>query len=129
MTSCRRSRPDSPEPADSPRRTGPCHMLLHKIIRAVRRALGLGGPVSTAGLHSPADMNRILDRERARADRTGDQLAAVTFTSPSAENGDDTLAAVAKALQGRIRLTDEAGWLDGCQLCALLPSTGQEGAR
>src|SRR5439155_7177121 len=110
-------------------RTGPRHMLLHKIIRAVRRAFGLEGSVPTAGLHSPADVQRILDRERARADRTGDPLAAVTFAPPSAENGDDTLAAVAKALPERIRLTDEAGWLDDRQVCALLPCTGHEGAR
>jgi lipopolysaccharide/colanic/teichoic acid biosynthesis glycosyltransferase len=104
-------------------------MLLHKIVHAVRRVLGLGERVPTAGFHAPGDIQRILERERTRADRTGDPLAVVTFASPSTANGYDTLAAVANALRGRIRLTDEVGWLDDRQFCAVLPGTGQEGAR
>src|SRR5262249_6889604 len=72
---------------------------------------------------------KLLERERARADRSHDPLAVVAFASRCLTNGRADLAAIVPVLRGRIRSTDDIGWLDGRQLCAVLPGTTMEGAR
>lgn len=74
-------------------------------------------------------MRSILDRERGRADRSSDPVSVVTFAPSCPENGRETLIGLVTVLQGRMRMTDEIGWLDNSAICAVLPNTGMEGAR
>jgi lipopolysaccharide/colanic/teichoic acid biosynthesis glycosyltransferase len=74
-------------------------------------------------------MRSILDRERARADRSGDPVSVVTFTPADPHNGQETLTSLARLLPGRMRCTDEVGWLTSREICVVMPNTGVEGAR
>jgi lipopolysaccharide/colanic/teichoic acid biosynthesis glycosyltransferase len=80
------------------------------------------------GLPSPADTHRVLERERARADRTGAPLAVVAFAARSPDEDRVTMAWLVRILPGRLRCTDEAGWLDEREICAVLPGTPARGA-
>lgn len=77
------------------------------------------------GLQSAEVFRKSLERERARADRTGDPLAVITFHPPAGEPNWDLLAGI---LCERLRTTDEAGWLDDGRICTVLPGTPPEGA-
>lgn len=77
-----------------------------------------------AALPSSGEIRRLVDRERARSDRTGAPLSVIVFTPPNAE----ALAQLAGFLRERLRDTDEVGWLDTGRLCAVLPDTPLAGA-
>jgi lipopolysaccharide/colanic/teichoic acid biosynthesis glycosyltransferase len=80
------------------------------------------------GLPSPENLRRILDRERARSDRTGEPLSLVTFAPRSAEAEAETPLLVARILAGRMRTTDVVGWLEGRRIAVVLPTTPAAGA-
>src|SRR5947209_12468167 len=103
-------------------------MFLTRIVAALRK-FGRGARAGTlAGLHPPAHLRKVLERERARADRTGERLSVITFAAASREADRVTTAWLAKILAGRLRSTDDAGWLDDRQVCAVLPGTAPRGA-
>ena len=79
-------------------------------------------------LLSPEQMRKVLARERARADRTADRFAVVTFVPLRRELVAAGWACLVKVLRARLRFTDEVGWLEAGQLCAVLAGTGSEGA-
>jgi lipopolysaccharide/colanic/teichoic acid biosynthesis glycosyltransferase len=121
-------------------------MPLNKLIDLTRRFFGrprewgaerpLGPTVQGlfAGLHPPEQSRALLARERARADRSGDPVSVVTFTAPprSRAHGPGlaqlTWERLVPLLKGRLRATDEVGWLDDEQLLIVLPGTGGTGA-
>ena len=74
-------------------------------------------------------LREILDRERARADRSGPGFAVLKFTPRDAATSEHTLAALAQILKRRLRCTDDAGWLGPQQVGVLLPCTSADGAR
>jgi lipopolysaccharide/colanic/teichoic acid biosynthesis glycosyltransferase len=78
-------------------------------------------------LPDAAQMDKVLERERTRADRTGATLSVVVFV-PARHQAGEALACLVRALRGRLRLTDEIGWLDKERLCAVLPDTPTAGA-
>ena len=70
----------------------------------------------------------MLARERARADRTGERFAVITFSPHGCELDADAWGELVKVVKGRLRLTDEFGWLGAGNLCLLLGGTGTDGA-
>jgi len=83
-------------------------------------------------LPSPPQVDRIIVRETARAERNGQHFSVVVFRVKEGRGGRRSPAAerrLARALLRRIRLTDEVGWFDECNLCALLTDTPAAGAR
>jgi len=68
----------------------------------------------------------LLERERARADRNGQEFSLVVFTQDSARPRD--LWRLARTVGLRCRLTDEVGWFDEGRVCAILPDTSNVGA-
>lgn len=80
------------------------------------------------GLHSPEKMKVIIQRERARSDRTATGFSLLVISAAHGRHGKATLARVASYLSSRLRLTDELGWLDDYQLCAVLSTTLPNGA-
>lgn len=78
-----------------------------------------------AQLPGTDEIRRLVDRERARADRTDGPLAVVAFRAKSP----DGLAQLVGFLRERLRNTDEVGWLDPHRICAVLPDTLPTGAR
>lgn len=86
-------------------------------VRAVR---------SPHDLSSPHEFARVLERERARADRNGHGFSLVTFDGGGRRRGFE--GQLKQALRGRLRLTDQLGWFDGQRIGVLLFNTGREDA-
>ncbi len=76
---------------------------------------------------SVEQMRWILERERARAERTrrAYSLVVMTFTH---ELGESDLEVLSNLLVQRLRLTDEAGLLDNKRVAILLSDTSEGGA-
>lgn len=91
----------------------------------------LAAAIATKGLeslHATAELRRILDRERARTDRSGIPFSLVAFTPRDLETRQATLVHLAKYLRRRLRCTDDVGWLDAERIGAVLPGTPASGA-
>ncbi|HEV7301962.1 MAG TPA: sugar transferase [Tepidisphaeraceae bacterium] len=80
------------------------------------------------GVHSRAEIDRIIQRETARADRTGHEFSLVLFRVKSTRRFSLSSQRLVKIVMNRVRNTDEMGWFDDKHLCALLPDTGAAGA-
>src|SRR5215469_2839512 len=70
-----------------------------------------------------AQMDRILRREMARADRGGHSFSLVLFRVKTGRGRELSTHRLARALLRRARLTDVVGWFDRDYLCALLTDT------
>jgi lipopolysaccharide/colanic/teichoic acid biosynthesis glycosyltransferase len=77
-------------------------------------------------LHSVERMQAIIERERVRSDRGGSKFALLVFTLPT--RGSQELDALARVLEHRIRVTDDAGLLDAHRVGVVLPETPVSGA-
>jgi lipopolysaccharide/colanic/teichoic acid biosynthesis glycosyltransferase len=112
-------------------------MNLARWLVAIRKLTGLSQDGAIKGLHPPEQLRRILARERARAHRSGDCLSVVTFALRGRAAARCRAGAweremavlLATVLRGRLRSTDEAGWLDDRQIGVVLPGTSVPGAR
>lgn len=81
------------------------------------------------GIHSEKRFRIVLERERARADRNQHQFSLVDFEVGDSETNSNQVRILAHVLTNRIRLVDEAGWLDRQRIGVLLPYTRATGAR
>lgn len=73
----------------------------------------------------PAEMQRLLQRERARADRTQSPLSVLVY---SCGKDCEAAAPLGRVLRQRLRNTDEVGWVAPGHLCVVLPDTPAAGA-
>jgi lipopolysaccharide/colanic/teichoic acid biosynthesis glycosyltransferase len=80
------------------------------------------------GVHGQADIDRMIHRETARADRTGHEFSLVLFRVKSNVRFSVSSHRLVKTVMKRVRNTDEMGWFDEKHLCAVLPDTGAAGA-
>jgi lipopolysaccharide/colanic/teichoic acid biosynthesis glycosyltransferase len=78
--------------------------------------------------YSRRDFQRALARERARADRFDNGFSLLTLGVKNWQQGAATMVQLAAILRRRLRLTDEAGWLDRRRLGIIMPSTPAWGA-
>jgi len=77
---------------------------------------------------TPEQMNIAIQRESARADRSGGEYALVLFRIRNRDHASLSTVRLAKTLLGRIRATDDIGWYDEDHLGVLLPDTSAAGA-
>jgi hypothetical protein len=102
---------------------------------AIERVLGRLNPAAWGGdarllgrVHSSGEFASILNRERDRADRTGQEFSLVVYEfSPGSRRFTEKRLLVSSLLQ-RIRSTDDIGWLEDGRLAAVLPHTTPDGA-
>lgn len=87
-----------------------------------------GGRIDSRGLLGTHELQRSLRREQARTDRGADPFALLVLAPPRGANVAETMQCVAEAVRKRVRVTDEAGWLDHAAIGILLPSTPAQGA-
>ncbi|HXE53727.1 MAG TPA: sugar transferase, partial [Tepidisphaeraceae bacterium] len=80
-------------------------------------------------LCNAAQMDRILRREMARADRGGHRFSLVLFRARPGPQRHLSTHRLARALLRRARLTDVVGWFAEDYVCALLTDTPADGAR
>lgn len=79
-------------------------------------------------IHSAERFRAILERERARSDRNGHQFSLIAFDVGNPEADGAYVQHLTHVLTGRIRSTDEAGWLDNRRIGVLLPYTSADGS-
>jgi lipopolysaccharide/colanic/teichoic acid biosynthesis glycosyltransferase len=80
-------------------------------------------------LCNAAQMERVLRREIARADRGGRGFSLVLFRVKPGQPDYQGTRALVHVLLKRARLTDEVGWFSEGYLCAMLTGTPEHGAR
>ena len=79
-------------------------------------------------LHSAAEFRRLLRRERARCDRSGEVFSVLTLTPDERSSQVAVQCHLAQVLPRRLRCIDDAGWLDENRIAILMPITSAEGA-
>jgi lipopolysaccharide/colanic/teichoic acid biosynthesis glycosyltransferase len=81
-------------------------------------------------IHSPDSFRMILERERARAERTGHIFSLVIFSFNHGKGTDAVmLEQLGTVLVQKVRMSDELGWYDeGKSIGTLLPGTTANGA-
>jgi lipopolysaccharide/colanic/teichoic acid biosynthesis glycosyltransferase len=79
------------------------------------------------GVLQAEEFLRLLERERARADRNSHPFSLVIF-DPSQVAG-VSVRRLAEILRDRRRLTDDVGWMGDGRIGVILPDTPAEGAR
>jgi lipopolysaccharide/colanic/teichoic acid biosynthesis glycosyltransferase len=104
-------------------------MRFANFVFALRRLLRRNTVEWSEVPHSPHQTRFILERERSRADRSGDPLSVISFAPRCPQESKTCLQFLIKSCKERLRGTDEIGWLDAQSICAILPGTGEEGAR
>jgi len=72
---------------------------------------------------------KIIDRERNRANRTGEIFSLVAYLLEDEDNKRDALERLACTLSSNMRSIDAAGWLDLHHVGVLLPETDSGGAQ
>ena len=102
--------------------------MFAKLVRSLKKSRRLL-PAELGELRSEEQLRDIIDRERARADRSGLGFAVLKFSSREEATSHETFVCLAKILNRRLRLTDEAGWLGDRQIGVVLPCTSAHGAR
>jgi lipopolysaccharide/colanic/teichoic acid biosynthesis glycosyltransferase len=80
-------------------------------------------------LCNAAQMERVLRREIARADRGGRGFSLVLFRVKPGQPDYNGTRQLVHVLLKRARLTDEVGWFSDNYLCAVLTGTPERGAR
>lgn len=90
-------------------------------------------PDTTADIHTghllgASAMRFVLERERARAERSKTPFSLIVMTWSGKLPTDAALARLTKTLTARLRLTDEAGWLGKNRLALVLADTSEGGA-
>jgi lipopolysaccharide/colanic/teichoic acid biosynthesis glycosyltransferase len=70
----------------------------------------------------------LLERERARAERLEEEFSLLAFPFERHADELEARAALLEVLRGRLRVTDDLGWLGPGQLGVLLPCTPADGA-
>jgi len=71
-------------------------------------------------IHSVADFDAIIAKEKARADRNSHLFSLVSFEIDLSDSSKDSVACFAYYLKNRIRITDQIGWLDTNSIGVLL---------
>jgi lipopolysaccharide/colanic/teichoic acid biosynthesis glycosyltransferase len=79
-------------------------------------------------VHSGREFASILNRERDRADRTGQEFSMIVY-EVGTDNGKSSAARhLVSILTNRVRSTDEIGWLEDGRIGVILPHTLPDGA-
>ncbi len=97
-------------------------MLAARAARSRRTGRGAG-----PWLLPEDEFHRLLDRERARADRASTAFSLVILDGTGAPG--TTVQAALAILKERRRLTDDVGWFGSGAVGVLLPETGTAGAQ
>ncbi len=102
-------------------------LLFRDVIRKFRNRRGVKG---LRRLYSRREIDALMHRERARADRSGLRFALAVFQVSSMTLDPSVgLRRLARTLSRRARATDHVGRFDAERLCVILPETSAEGAR
>lgn len=77
---------------------------------------------------SLGEFRRIIEKERARANRNNHMLSLVLFDMGSPDPHNSTTIQLIEIIKGRLRCVDNAGWYDNQRIGMILPYTSIKGA-
>jgi PleD family two-component response regulator len=77
---------------------------------------------------TPEQTQIAIQRESARADRSGGEFALVLIRVKRKDHNVLSTVRLAKTILGRVRATDDVGWYDENHLGVILPDTNATGA-
>lgn len=97
--------------------------------RRIRRNRVLAVPFEADLKVRAQHINRVLERERTRADRSHHPLAMVLLGYDGRSCRREDAEVIVTAMQARARVTDEVGWFDKRTGFAILPDTAAAGGR
>jgi lipopolysaccharide/colanic/teichoic acid biosynthesis glycosyltransferase len=80
-------------------------------------------------VRSREDLRHVLQKERARTDRSGRPLHWVIFRLDDAQHAPRLLKDLGDIIAARARHADEVGWFEETAVCAILPETDQAGVQ
>ena len=80
-------------------------------------------------IYSEEEFRRIIDRERARADRTDHQFSMVVLDLGFTNGNHKTNKLLLQKIFSRIRRIDEIGWYAPQRIGIILPYTSERGAQ
>jgi lipopolysaccharide/colanic/teichoic acid biosynthesis glycosyltransferase len=80
------------------------------------------------GFLSVDEFSRVLEIERHRADRNDAVFSLLVMAPRENQNREAACACLASLLRRRLRITDQAGWLEGGRIGVLFPETPAAGA-
>ena len=80
------------------------------------------------GAHSAREFASILNRERDRTDRTGQEFSLAAFDVDNGRGKQSSARLLVEILLQRIRSTDDIGWLRDGRIAAVLPHTKTDDA-
>ncbi len=103
-------------------------MALARWLGALRSRARYRITVQLPEVLSAPDFQKVLERERMRADRNSSQLSLLLLDVAGPEWDGVSLHEPLLAFTRRLRLSDEVGWLDRRTVAVLLPDTGAPGA-
>jgi len=79
-------------------------------------------------IYSTEDFYEVIERERARADRSNQRFSLVVFDVDLPNIANTKHEHVVSVLSSRLRISDEIGWFDKRHIGMILPDTLEEGA-
>ena len=101
----------------------------------MKRSSGLGHPTSRLrdakifkSVHSAEEFASILNRERDRTGRTGQEFSMVVFETGAAPRKSSSSRNLVTLLSQRIRSTDDIGWFGDGRIAVALPHTPSDAA-
>ena len=80
-------------------------------------------------INSQRSFAKSIERERARVDRNAHEFSLITYEVDRSELNKPSNRKLLKLLPQRMRITDEAGWIDEQHVGVLLFSTKEQNAR
>ena len=80
-------------------------------------------------IYSEEEFRRIIDNERARADRTDHQFSLIVFDLGFTNGNQNKNGLLLQKIFSRIRRIDEIGWYDRRRIGIILPYTSERGAQ
>jgi hypothetical protein len=80
-------------------------------------------------IYSEEEFRHIIDRERARADRTDHQFSLLVLDLDFTNNNQNKNGFLLQKIISRMRRIDEIGWYDSQRIGIILPYTSERGAQ
>ena len=80
-------------------------------------------------IHYYQEFRNIIERERARADRTDQQFSLILLDLGSFDENHQTTHRILQNIFHRMRRIDEIGWYDQNRIGIILPYTSAQGAQ
>ena len=84
---------------------------------------------TTGKIHYEQEFHSIIEKERARADRTDHQFSLIVLDLGSPDGNHHTTEHILQKIFRRVRRIDEIGWYDQNRIGIILPYTSAQGAQ